>query len=207
MNDPWAAIHAERHALLDDLQRLDDSQWDAASSCGQWKVRDVVGHIIATAKVTPAGFLTGMAASGFRFHVMNEKRATAEAGGTPKEILERLRSVLDAKTKPPGPIDAMVGEAIVHGEDIRRPLGLKHAYDAGALVASADFYRKGNLLIGGKRRAEGLTLRATDHDWQAGDGPEVHGPMAALVSAIAGRADALGELDGPGLATLRSRMP
>jgi hypothetical protein len=69
-----------------------------------------------------------------------------------------------------------------------------------------DFYRKSNLIVGGKRRAAGLTLRATDADWSAGTGPEVAGPAVSLALAITGRAPALADLSGAGVATLRARM-
>ncbi len=100
----------------------------------------------------------------------------------------------------------MVGEVVVHGEDIRRPLGIRHKYSDEALTTSADFYRKSNLLIGAKRRAEGLTLRATDVAWSAGAGPEVAGPLASIILAITGRRAGLADLSGDGLATLTARI-
>ncbi len=48
-------------------------------------------------------------------------------------------------------------------------------------------------------------LRATDADWSQGTGPEVAGPMISLVLAMAGRARAVDDLFGDGVATLRSR--
>jgi hypothetical protein len=75
---------------------------------------------------------------------------------------------------------AMLGEVVVHGEDIRRPLGLVHRSREAALVALADSWKKSNLLIGAKRRVAGLRLRATDANWVHGDGPEVTGPLSSL---------------------------
>ena len=69
-----------------------------------------------------------------------------------------------------------------------------------------DFYRGSNLLIGGKRRAAGLTLRATDTPWSAGSGPEVSGPGVSLALAITGRRAALTDLSGDGVGTLSDRM-
>ena len=97
-------------------------------------------------------------------------------------------------------------EAVVHGEDIRRPLGIKRAYPPEAVTRSADFFRRSNLLIGSKRRITGLRLRANDLEWAAGSGPEVTGPAMALLMAMTGRAAALGDLTGEGAVTLRSRM-
>jgi uncharacterized protein (TIGR03083 family) len=100
----------------------------------------------------------------------------------------------------------MVGEMVVHGEDIRRPLGIRHRYSDEALTTTADFYRKSNLLIGAKKRAEGLTLRASDVDWSAGTGPEVTGPLASIILAITGRRAGLEDLSGEGLAALTARV-
>ena len=72
---------------------------------------------------------------------------------------------------------AMLGEIVVHGEDIRRPLGLSHRPPDAALIALADSWKKSNLLIGAKRRIAGLRLQATDLDWDYGSGPELSGPM------------------------------
>jgi hypothetical protein len=69
-----------------------------------------------------------------------------------------------------------------------------------------DFYRKSNLIVGGKKRAAGLALRATDIDWAVGSGPEVSGPALSLIMAITGRAAALDGLSGDGVATLKGRM-
>jgi hypothetical protein len=99
----------------------------------------------------------------------------------------------------------MLGETIIHAEDIRRPLGIRHEYTTDALVQVADFYKGSNLIIGGKRRIAGVSLRATDTTWSHGTGPEASGPMLAIVMAIAGRTVALTDLTGDGVATLRSR--
>ncbi len=100
---------------------------------------------------------------------------------------------------------AMLGEIVVHGEDIRRPLGLDHQYAEGALVAVADNYKKTNLLIGSKRRIAGLRLRASDCDWGSGEGPELSGPLASLIMAMAGRRGVHGDLVGDGLPILEAR--
>src|ERR687894_355212 len=52
--------------------------------------------------------------------------------------------------------------------------------------------------IGAFWRARGLRLLATDLDWVAGRGREVHGPAEALLMAISGRRGVVQELTGPG---------
>ena len=107
--------------------------------------------------------------------------------------------------QPPGPVDSWLGESIVHAEDIRRPLGLHRDYPMDAVMQVADFYKKSNMIIGTKRRIEGLALRATDTDWSHGTGPEVSGPMLALLMAMTGRKAADSQLTGEGVATLQAR--
>jgi uncharacterized protein (TIGR03083 family) len=202
---PWPLIHAERAALLGDVADLTDDQWATPSLCPGWTVRDVFGHLTATAKMTPARFIGHFASAGFRFHVMSAKDVAAETAGPPATTVAQFRSRLDAVTSPPGPVEAMLGEAVVHGEDIRRPLGISRSYPPEAVTRTADFFASSNLLIGTKKRIAGLTLRATDGDWTTGSGPEVSGPILSLLMAMTGRPATLDDLAGDGLATLAAR--
>lgn len=204
-SSPWPLIHGEREALVDDLAALTDEQWATASLCPGWSVRDVLGHLIATAKMTPGAFFTNLARAGFRFNDMSNRLIAAEATTPPADGLAELRRHLTDTTHPPGPAEAMLGEAVVHGEDIRRPLGIKRAYPPEAVTRAADFFKGSNLLIGTKRRIAGLDLRANDLEWAAGSGPEVTGPALSLLMAMTGRTAALDDLSGEGVTTLRSR--
>jgi uncharacterized protein (TIGR03083 family) len=203
---PWPVIHSERAALADDLAAIDDDRWATPSLCAGWSVHDVLGHLTATAKMTPARFFAALARSGFRFDAMTAKGVAAETAGGPSATLAEFRRVLDATTAPPGPVESWLGETVLHGEDIRRPLGLRHVYPPEALVRLAEFYKGSNLLIGAKRRIAGLTLRATDSGWWTGAGPEVAGPMLSLLLAMTGRAVAVDDLAGDGVTTLRTRL-
>ena len=202
---PWPLIHAEREALIADLGTLTDEQWTTRSLCADWTVREVLGHMISTAKMTPPKFFTSLAAAGFRFNNMNAKGVAAEATANPADGLANLRSHLKDTTHPPGPVESMLGEAVIHPADIRRPLGIAHEYPEEALVRVADFFKGSNLIVGTKRRIEGLTLRATDTGWSTGSGPEVTGPHLSLLLAMTGRSAALADLSGEGVGTLKSR--
>ena len=204
-SSPWPLIHAEREALATDLAALTAEQWATPSLCPAWTVRDVFGHIIATARMTPPAFFAGMARAGFRFHKMSENFIAAEATDTPAEALAEFRSLLTATTHPPGPAEAMLGEAVIHPADIRTPLGIAHEYPEEALIRVADFYKGSNLIVGAKQRIAGLTLRATDTGWSTGSGPEVTGPHLSLILAMTGRGAPLADLSGEGLSTLQSR--
>jgi uncharacterized protein (TIGR03083 family) len=168
-------------------------------------VRDMLAHMTSTASLTPPAFFAKMIASGFSFEKVQASGVAANRGSSPADTMTRFEAVLDSVKHPPGPADTWLGETIVHAEDIRRPLKIEHRYPTEAVVRVADFYQGSNLLIGSKRRIEGLTLRATDADWSHGTGPEVSGPILSLVMAMTGRKEPLDDLTGDGVATLRSR--
>jgi uncharacterized protein (TIGR03083 family) len=201
----WTVIHSERKALADDLGQLSAEQWTTPSLCTDWSVQDVLAHMTATARTSETQFFGKFVKSGFSFTNMTSADIRAETGDSPTETLARFAAEVEASKHPPGPNDTWLGETLVHSEDIRRPLGIAHTYPADAAVQVANFYKGSNLLIGSKSRIAGLTLRATDTDWQCGDGPEVAGPIMTLVMAMTGREGVLDGLSGDGVATLRSR--
>jgi uncharacterized protein (TIGR03083 family) len=203
--DTWPTIHTERRALAADLRTVNGEQWDTPSLCGEWTVRDMLAHMTSTASLTPPAFFGKLMSSGFSFDKVQESGVAAYRGSSPAETLANFERVQDSVKHPPGPSTTWLGEVIVHAEDIRRPLEIKHSYPAEAMVAVANFYKGSNLLIGSKKRISGLTLLATDAEWSHGTGPEVAGPILSLVMAMTGRAAVLDDLTGDGVATLRTR--
>ena len=202
----WGMIEAERRSLVDALDALPAPDWSRPSLCAGRTVRDVVGHLIATASMTPPQFFVKLAGSGFSFERMTAREIErVTAGRTDVDLVAVMRSLIPARMAPPGPATSWLGETIVHGEDIFRALGGYHQHPVEHVVAVADFYKKSNLLIGSKRRTAGVTLRATDTDWQHGDGPLLTGPILPLVLAMTGRKVALDDLSGDGVTVLRGR--
>ena len=203
--DLWGAIAKEREALVADLTPLTDDQWRTPSLCEGWTVEDVLGHMTATVEMTPPAFFGAIIKHGFSFTKMANAHILERTSSGPAATLAGFRSVVSSKKHPPGPNPSWLGETVVHGEDIRRPLGIDHAYDVDALRTVADFYKGSNLIIGAKKRISGLQLKATDAEWSHGTGPLVEGPLKALVLAMTGRRAAYDDLSGDGVATLRSR--
>ena len=203
--ETWKYIHSERDKMADTWADLSPDQWATSSWCQGWTVQDTAGHVLAAAEQTPLNFYKEMIAAGFRFNVFADRAAKRLATIGPDELVRRLRTRTSTTNHPPAPVMAMLGEIVVHGADIRRPLGLDHASPEVALVAVADSWKNTNLLIGAKRRIAGLRLRATDSKWAHGDGPEVSGPLISLVLAMSGRKGAHPDLTGEGLVTLANR--
>jgi hypothetical protein len=98
----------------------------------------------------------------------------------------------------------MLGETIVHGEDIRRPLGIERDYPVTTLTISAEYYQGSDLSALTKGRARDLRLTAPTvlHRRCRAGGLRHH---LAPVMAMAGRTPYCDELDGDGVAILRER--
>ena len=203
----WPLVHAERAALADDLAGLNDQQWQTQSLCTGLTVREVLAHITAGASLSPLRWMAGVIRCRFDFDRQVAMRLAEQLGATPAETLARFRHVVSSTTKPPLPIAAMLGEAIVHAEDIRRPLGIRRAYPIATLTRTAEYYGSSNLPVLTKERATGLRILATDGPFAVGSGPLVTGPTLALIMAMAGRAAYCDELDGDGAEILGSRAP
>jgi uncharacterized protein (TIGR03083 family) len=202
----WRLIHAQRAAMVETLASLAPAQWTKPSLCTGWSVQETAGHILVGAEQTTGSFMKGMLANGFRFNTMMDRGARRIGALPSTEIVERLRATTATTNHPPGPVMAMLGEIVVHGEDIRRPLGLEDNPEPEALAACLEMYSKANFPIGAKKRIAGLRVIATDAGWSHGAGPEVSGPGLSVVLAICGRPAGLEGLTGDGLGTLRSRM-
>jgi uncharacterized protein (TIGR03083 family) len=201
----WPTIHAERKALADDLADLTDEQWATQSLCSEWNVHQVLAHQLSAAKMTPPKFFIRLAAAGFNFNNYAARQVAAESAGGPAATLAAFRAAEPRETAPPGPKDTWLGEVFVHGEDIRRPLGMTRSYPLPQVARAIALYARSNAIIGGKTRVAGLTLKATDTDFSVGSGPLVQGPAISLLLAASGRKSALDELTGPGVETLRER--
>jgi uncharacterized protein (TIGR03083 family) len=203
----WSLIHAERGRLADMIEGLTPEQWNTPSLCAGWTVGQLAAHILGGAEQTPGNFMLGMLRAGFRFDSMIDREMGERSGLSQQEVAERLRQRTSTTNKPPAPATAMLGEVVVHGEDLRRPIGIEREVAPQAVNECLDMYTKANFPVGGKKRIAGLALKTTDTDWSWGTGPEVSGPALSLVLAMTGRRAGLAELSGEGVATITERMP
>ncbi|MGW5648799.1 maleylpyruvate isomerase family mycothiol-dependent enzyme [Saccharopolyspora sp. NPDC003752] len=201
----WPLVHAERAALAADLADLTDEQWATPSLCTEFTVREVLAHLTAGASLTPARWFAGVIRCRFDFDKQVAMRLAEQLGANPAETLTRFRRVTTSTTKPPLPVVAMLGETIVHAEDIRRPLGIHRDYPIDTLTRLAEYYQGSDLVVPVKKRIAGLRLAATDGPFATGSGPLVSGTTLALTMAMTGRTAYFDELDGDGAATLLHR--
>ncbi|MCQ1950057.1 maleylpyruvate isomerase family mycothiol-dependent enzyme [Arthrobacter sp. zg-Y859] len=192
----WEAVHAERRRLAADLSPLRAEQWEVPSLCPGWSVHDVLAHLVDTARTGRVGFVRGMLGARLNFDRLNQYGVLREKRQDPQGTLRALREVSElTRTPPVNPATRLV-EAIVHGEDIRRPLGLVGSYPEPAVVQALAYQVRTPVAFGGGReRAAGLRLvdRRTGTAW--GAGTEIEADALDLLLTVSGRPV---ELDPPG---------
>jgi uncharacterized protein (TIGR03083 family) len=206
--DVLAAIADERRRIADLIDSLSPEQLEVPSLCGDWTVKQVAGHLVAAVDPAHPPLLPMIVRSGFRLHRANARVAIVTAARPAGELAAALRDNADNPFQPP--IVGYPGQLTdlqVHGQDMRRPLGLPHGLRLDRLRESLNFLVGGRAIgFARKRRLAGLHFEATDLDWAWGSGPTLAGPAEAVMLAMTGRTVAFSELDGPGVPVLRNRL-
>lgn len=206
LEDTWVDVTALRAGLVDLLAGLPDALWDTPSLCPGWRVRDVAAHVLLPPRLNLLA-LPGLVRARFDVARYVHDDAVRRAEAPVPALLAAFRHAVDRRWLPPTRRpEHLLADLYIHTQDIRRALGLPAAHDAGMLRAVLDTVAS-DRVIGDPARTAGLRLVATDVAWSHGDGPEVTGPADALVLTLSGRRVALGELAGPGVATLATRLP
>lgn len=203
--DLWSAIHSERAALADDLEALDDAGWGRQSLCGRWTVEEVVAHLTAGASIGRLRWFASVLGARFDFDLHNQERLAEHRGPSPAATLQRFRRVLTSTTAPSGHTPAWLGEIVVHGQDIRRPLAIERTPSTDAVTEVARFFARRDFTVASRSTTKDLRLEATDGTFCTGEGPLVSGTTLALTMAMAGRGAYCDDLEGDGVATLRER--
>jgi uncharacterized protein (TIGR03083 family) len=206
-------IRVERLALISLLEGLSDEDWRAPSLCEAWTVQDVAAHLAWAPVVGPLEAVGGLCRAGFRLNAYVGDSAVRWSHRGRDAILEQLRDNAASGVGPLGvPEAATLTDAVVHGLDIRRPLGRLHPIPPEAFLHIADWNARTRwpmtIPVGGsvRRRIRGLRLVADGLGWSFGDGPEVRGSTEALLLVLTGRRVGPGELTGPGAADLYARI-
>ncbi|RZQ64358.1 maleylpyruvate isomerase family mycothiol-dependent enzyme [Amycolatopsis suaedae] len=203
MNELWTVVHAEREALIADLETVPADRWSTPSLCPGWDVHDLLAHLVDDARTTKASFLLRFAAARFDFDRYNRAGVERERASEPRLTLDAFRAASRRTTGAPAPKATRLVEAFVHGEDIRRPLGISRDYPVEPVVTALRYQLRTSVGAGGgKQRAQGLRLVATDSEVDHGDGPEVRGTTLALLLAVSGRPVGSAELTGSGVPAL-----
>ncbi len=204
----YARTTRNRLAIADLLDGLTPAHWGAPTLCEGWTVRHVAAHLLQPMLIGFGRFfLTAMSHRGDTAATVDHL-ARRLARRETAELIALLREHADDRVDPPrvGPMGPFA-ETCIHLRDVTRPVGLEADAPREDWLALLTYLTSGRAAPGliTPGRVDGLSLEATDAAWQRGHGPEVRGTLEALTMAVTGRAAALADLEGPGVATLTTR--
>ena len=196
----WDNIATQRRGLADQLESLTPDQWATKSLCHAWTIKDVVAHLVMPHEVSIPRFTLSFVAARFSFNRASETLTARLSKRSTTELIADLRRHADGHFKPPGfGSEAPLTDVLIHGQDIRIPLGLDTPGPIEPWRAVLDFVVTPKARRGfGARTLPAVRIRATDLDWDFGSGDEVSGPAIALALTIMGRRARIEDLSGPG---------
>ncbi|MFA4084464.1 maleylpyruvate isomerase family mycothiol-dependent enzyme [Mycobacteroides salmoniphilum] len=200
----WQLIDTERGTLADQLAQIPAQDWDRPSLCGQWRVRDVVGHILFASEYSLSRTFVDVIRARGDLNRFIAATGVREGSVPPADLLASVRASVGSRRKPPGvqPIDRLM-DHLVHGQDIAIPLGWQRGMPVrAARLAAARVWERDQLFAARKRFAE-HRLVATDTDWSVGTGAAViEGPVSALLLLMAAGDAVRDQLSGAGVSSL-----
>jgi len=196
----------ERAELADFLASLRPEQWDHETLCVGWCIRDVVAHVVSYEEQSWADLITRLVNARFRPGRLNEVGLAESAARDPQELVGLLREHLTPRGAT-ARFGGRVGlvDALIHQQDMRRPLGIRREIPAERLLCALPFAVTAPPLRG-FWNARRVRLVTTDIDWSWGRGPEAHGPGEAVLMVLAGRRGVASELTGSGASILQQRL-
>lgn len=207
--DLFAEIADERRRTADVLASLTPEQMRTPSLCDAWTVRDVAAHLLMPLITPGPKFGVALISHRLNFSRTSEALTADVAQRSDADLVAGLRDNAASRFTPPGlGPQAPLTDVVIHGQDIRRPLGLGREFPPERLAVVLEFLTGPDARRGfvPAARTRGLRFVATDLDWSVGSGAEVIGPGEAVMMAVAGRAVALDDLTGAGVADLANRL-
>lgn len=202
----WQHIHTERATLAGHLAELSDAQWHGPTLCAGWTVHDVAAHVISHPQIgwrQLPGMLGRNLGRGYNQMIFREVKRLG-ATRSREQVLADFATYADSRRRVPTTtsVEPLI-DALVHAQDVYRPLGIRHDPDPGAAAAAAGRVRTLAVLMGSRRTVKAVRMVATDVDWARGTGPVVEAPMAELMMLCAGRAADPARVSGGGAELVR----
>jgi uncharacterized protein (TIGR03083 family) len=210
----WSAIDSQRAGLPSCWKRSATSNGSTRPSAQGWTVRDVGAHLtlqqMTLAQAVRLVLRNPSDALDVNRIIRESSRRQAAAMST-QAIVAAIRATIGHRRHNPGVThrETLI-DNLVHGMDIAIPLNLDleipadAAAEAAVRVRALDGTRKNRVF-------RDIALRdfrviATDYTWSAGEGPEIRGPISALLLLLTGRPAGLAAVTGPGADVLRRQL-
>jgi uncharacterized protein (TIGR03083 family) len=195
----FVAVADERRSIATLIDGLNRDQLATESLCAGWDVKTVAAHLVSDF----ADGFWGFVVSGIRHGSIDrgvDALARRRARASAAEIAETLRRRADHGLSPlvTGPLSGLT-DVLVHGADMRIPLGLPHRPDPQHVARVLDFLTSPTQLgFFPRRRLRGIALHDEDTGRTWGDGESIRGSGVAVMLAVCGRTVALDRLAGQG---------
>lgn len=209
VDEIWRVIDAHRAGVADLLADLSEDEWGRPSLCAGWTVLDVAAHLtLQQVRLRDSlGMLRNWRWTMNRTIAQWARSRAADLG--PERIVAEIRAGVGTHRPNLGVTHLeTLSDILVHAQDIAIPLGrtIVTPPDAAAVAASRVLSMRWPPPLPSARTVSRFRLTATDVAWAAGAGPEVGGPMAALLLVCTGRPAGLADLAGPGLPDLTRQL-
>ena len=205
----WQVIDAHRRSVADLLEDLSEDQWRQPSLCAGWTVRDVAAHLTLQQIGLRDAIGTMLSWRGSLDRTIQHAARRRAAALPTGRLIAEIRGTVGSRRHNPGVtyLETLI-DILVHGQDIAIPLGRRHDMPRGAaaVAASRVLSMRWPPPLPSARKVAGFRLTATDASWSFGDGPEVRGPISAILLVCAGRLVALPQLSGAGAGDLAGRL-
>lgn len=216
MNDDkvWSAIDTQRVRTADLLAALSPEEWGQPSLCDGWTVRDVAAHLTMQQVRLGTALLGALRHPGSLNHMIREGARSKAALPTDRLVAD-IRAMVGSRRHNLGVthLETLV-DIVVHGQDIAVPLRRELAVpvDAAATAATRVWSYRHNRRDRKKMRVfrrlpyERYRFTATDTSWSVGNGPEIRGPVLAILLVLTGRSAGLARLAGEGAVALAEQL-
>jgi uncharacterized protein (TIGR03083 family) len=203
----FAACAEHRRAFADLIETLDEAQLATSSLCGEWDVRTVAAHLTVPLLVSTPKFARAALRHRGNFDRTNAALAKQMATTPIARVAANLRTNAESRYTPPiGGPRAPLSDLLIHGGDVRIPLGLPFAPPVDAVETALDFLTGVAIGFVPRGRLRNVRIAPTDSGRRWGAGAEITGRAADLMMAVSGRTVALDALSGPGRDVLAARI-
>jgi len=212
----WAGIDDQRIRTADLLQGLTPQQWQHPSLCDGWTVRHVAAHLtMQQQRLRDAAAFVARHPRMLRSVTLNatihDSAVLQSTLLSTSDIVERIRRDVGSRRHNAfvTPLETLT-DVLVHSQDIAIPLGIDLGMEAtvSVLAATRRWDTRGTWLASVNRQLplDRYTLTATDTRWSRGRGPDIAGPIGAILLLLTGRVAALDRLTGQGAVDLRAEI-
>jgi uncharacterized protein (TIGR03083 family) len=204
--DVWSTVDLQRGRIADLLDTLTPAEWRHPSLCAGWTVRDVAAHLAMQPVTLGAGLRGFLRHPGSVNHVIHTTARDRAAEPTDR-LVAGIRATVGDHRPNPGltDVEALI-DIVVHGRDIAAPLARELPVSTEAVAVAASRMWAFQETRRGRRKLRVFRgvpygryrFTATDTDWSVGDGPELRGPIQAILLVFTGRPAGLADLAGAG---------